>query len=42
MIQSFQYPTGSNYSTPIKEEDILNREYEICLEQASKYLQTLK
>jgi hypothetical protein len=42
MIQSFQYPTGSNYSTPIKEEDILNREYEICLQQASKYLQTLK
>ena len=42
MIQAFQYPKGSNYSTPIKEEDILNRQYEMCLEQAAKYLQTLK
>ena len=42
MIQAFEYPTESNYTTPIKEQDILNREYEICLQQAAPYLQTLK
>lgn len=42
MIQSYEYPTESNYPTPIKEQEIINSEYEQCLEEAMPYLQTLK
>jgi len=41
MIQSFEYPQGSNYSTPIKEQDIINEQYVQCLEEAAPYLQKL-
>ena len=41
MIQAFEYPTGSNFSTPIKEQKIINSEYERCLEEAAPYLQKL-
>ena len=42
MIQAYEYPTDSNYPTPIKEQEIINSEYEQCLEEAIPYLQTLK
>jgi hypothetical protein len=41
MIQAYEYPTGSNYSTPVKEQKIINSEFEQCLQEAAPYLQKL-